>query len=397
MQNHSLIEIRTGRDSQKNADVMMELFSVIPSFHDEWYAGLLWPRETLSFEISLDHQIISYYLYVPDRLIEYIKSTLGAHYPEATITPHPQDDYLSYFHPQANPSFRTDNLFSLTQSLVLENEQAFPLKDYREFSPETDSLAPLLSHLSQGTQLEKAVIQLIVGHDDEHWKARYENLINPSSSTDSSTNSTQMSGLEKSLLESKIHAKCLNVNLNVALVSTDRDRAWLFFDGILDALNNLRKPESNALKRKIQALPLPNRHIQHMLDRRLVKSTSFHLSVFELASIYHFPNQLLSTIPNLSWGKNLLGEPPENLPIVRKEYDPAIKREINVFAQTTFKNETQKYGIRRVDRRRHMYVIGKTGTGKSTMLANMAINDLRNGEGLCFIDPHGDAIDLLLN
>ena len=68
-----------------------------------------------------------------------------------------------------------------------------------------------------------------------------------------------------------------------------------------------------------------------------------------------------------------------------------------MFAETLYKNEINRYGIRRADRRRHMYVIGKTGTGKSTMLANMAINDLRNNEGICFIDPHGDAIDILLN
>ena len=397
MKDHSLLEIRTGRDSQKNADIMMELFSVIPSFHDEWYAGLFWPKETLSFEISLANQVISFYLYVPNRLIEYIKSTLGAHYPEATITPLVNDDYLSYFHHQATPSFQTDNLSLLTQSLVLESEEGFPLKDYREFGVESDSLAPLLSHLSKGTSLERAVIQLIIGHDNERWKSHYENLINPSISADSQTTSAQLPSLAKSLIESKIHTKCLSVNLNIALIAADKDRAWLFLDGILDAFNNLRKPESNALRRKSQAFPMPNHMIERMLDRRLARSSRFHLSVFELATIYHFPNQLLSTIPNLSWGKNLLGEPPENLPIVRKEYDVAIKKEINVFAQTAFKNEMQKYGIRREDRRRHMYVIGKTGTGKSTMLANMAINDLRNNEGLCFIDPHGDAIDILLN
>jgi DNA helicase HerA-like ATPase len=54
------------------------------------------------------------------------------------------------------------------------------------------------------------------------------------------------------------------------------------------------------------------------------------------------------------------------------------------------------FGIKRKDRARHMYVIGKTGMGKSTLLENMAIQDIRNGEGMAFIDPHGSTADRLL-
>ena len=111
----------------------------------------------------------------------------------------------------------------------------------------------------------------------------------------------------------------------------------------------------------------------------------------------HLPNKKLATIPNIAWGKTLLGEPPEDLPVVSKDTPPEIKNNINPFARTTYKNQQVVYGIKRNDRRRHMYVIGKTGTGKSTLLANMAINDLKNDEGLCVIDPHGDLVDIILN
>lgn len=66
--------------------------------------------------------------------------------------------------------------------------------------------------------------------------------------------------------------------------------------------------------------------------------------------------------------------------------------EINFFAKTNFRNRQVPFGIKKDDRRRHMYVIGKTGMGKTTMMENMAIQDIRNGNGLCFIDPHGDSI-----
>ncbi len=69
---------------------------------------------------------------------------------------------------------------------------------------------------------------------------------------------------------------------------------------------------------------------------------------------------------------------------------------INYFAQTDFRGKKVPFGIKSEDRAKHVYVIGKTGMGKSTMLENMAIQDIKNGEGMCFIDPHGKTAELLL-
>ena len=71
--------------------------------------------------------------------------------------------------------------------------------------------------------------------------------------------------------------------------------------------------------------------------------------------------------------------------------------EIVPLGHTRFKNRDVLYGIKRADRRRHVYIVGKTGTGKSTLLANMAIHDIQQGEGLCIIDPHGDLVETLLD
>ena len=69
---------------------------------------------------------------------------------------------------------------------------------------------------------------------------------------------------------------------------------------------------------------------------------------------------------------------------------------ITYFAETDARNKRVKFGIKAKDRTRHVYVIGKTGMGKSTLLENMAVQDIMNGEGMCFIDPHGKTADLLL-
>ncbi|MDO8482932.1 MAG: type IV secretion system DNA-binding domain-containing protein [bacterium] len=70
---------------------------------------------------------------------------------------------------------------------------------------------------------------------------------------------------------------------------------------------------------------------------------------------------------------------------------------VTYFAQTDSRNKRIPFGIKRRDRSRHMYVVGKTGMGKSTLLENMAIQDIRNGEGMAFIDPHGKTAELLLD
>ncbi len=71
--------------------------------------------------------------------------------------------------------------------------------------------------------------------------------------------------------------------------------------------------------------------------------------------------------------------------------------QINFFAKTNFRNRQVPFGIKTDDRRRHMYIIGKTGMGKTTLMENMVIQDIRNGKGVCFIDPHGDSLKKILD
>ncbi len=70
--------------------------------------------------------------------------------------------------------------------------------------------------------------------------------------------------------------------------------------------------------------------------------------------------------------------------------------QINYFAETDSRNRRVTFGIKAEDRTRHVYVIGKTGMGKSTLLENMAAQDIRNGNGFAFLDPHGSAIETIL-
>lgn len=105
------------------------------------------------------------------------------------------------------------------------------------------------------------------------------------------------------------------------------------------------------------------------------------LSTEELASIYHFPNILVQT-PGIKWAPAKTSAVPVNLP-----------GSGTLFAKTNYRGVVEDIRITPNDKIRHVYIIGQTGTGKSVMMKNMIIDDIKAGNGLCFIDPHGDAAE----
>ncbi len=134
---------------------------------------------------------------------------------------------------------------------------------------------------------------------------------------------------------------------------------------------------------------------------RITKSTElpagftrppFLLSAEEVATLWHVPNILVKT-PNMDWVISKKLEPPVNLP-VEGVTDPPDS--LTVLGESVFQGQRLRFGIRPDDRRRHIYVIGKTGMGKSTILENMIYSDVVGGKGIAVIDPHGDLIEACL-
>ena len=113
----------------------------------------------------------------------------------------------------------------------------------------------------------------------------------------------------------------------------------------------------------------------------------------ELATIYHMPNLLVKT-PTIYWVQSRKLEPPAHVPSDIPNADGSIN---TILGKTNYRGSQSIFGIQPVDRRRHIYVIGKTGMGKSTLLENMIYSDICAGKGVGVIDPHGDLADAVLN
>ncbi|MBT4936464.1 type IV secretion system DNA-binding domain-containing protein [Candidatus Peregrinibacteria bacterium] len=130
--------------------------------------------------------------------------------------------------------------------------------------------------------------------------------------------------------------------------------------------------------------------LKRFQKRSIIKP--FILNTEEVATLWHLPNNTVNT-PNIQWVQSNKLEAPLNLP-QKSNTNP---NDFTALGNTNFRLQKSIFGIKRDDRRRHMYIIGKTGMGKSTILENMIVSDIANGKGVAVIDPHGDLAEAILN
>ncbi|MCB9813494.1 MAG: DUF87 domain-containing protein [Pseudomonadales bacterium] len=389
---HTILELRTGRDSEHTPESAVQLFASLPNLKNRWHWKLLRKDEHLSFEIIVENQTIFFQMYVPDRLINYVKSILIASYPEILIAEINHDSLDGFLNRHDNYAKNKSHFFEMG-SFNLKKPQYLPLKTYKDFS-DTDPMSAILSTLSKLEEFDRVIIQYVISKSSEKWKAGI--TTDRTANTENENSPLQILSVQKQKVNKKLDSKSLKTSIRLAISSDSQQRSKVIFDTLAAAFDVVSDSEGNSLILHRKYV-LKKRFLKLLKSRSFKGSPKFNLSLEEAATLLHMPNLKLSTISNIAWGKNLLGEPPENLPIITRDMDPELKGEINAFAKTQYKNNDVVYGLKRDDRRRHMYVIGKTGTGKSTLLANMAINDLKNNEGICIIDPHGDLIETILN
>jgi len=187
-------------------------------------------------------------------------------------------------------------------------------------------------------------------------------------------------------LKEKLSSLWYGVDIRLACAGTDTLTAKLnikelfsplsifaFFDNNSFALGDISSGEKQA----------------YYLKHRICTDSSI-LSTQELSGLVHFPTTYVQT-PNINWVLARSFEPPVNLPIITTK-----DNDLTPIGRTNFRGENQLFGVGPNDRRRHMYIIGKTGMGKSTLLENMIVDDIQKGRGVAVIDPHGDLAEAII-
>ena len=187
-----------------------------------------------------------------------------------------------------------------------------------------------------------------------------------------------------SAISQKAAHPLFDVNLRALASAQTQERALEILEQLQSSFEQLGSPTLNQIKFRKASRQRAKKLFYRFSFRIFNERETLLLSSGELASLFHFPSPNLAT-PHIKWLKARQAPAPANLP-----------KEGIIIGKNVFRGEERKVPILKDDRRRHLYVIGQTGTGKSVLLQEMIRQDIATGEGVALIDPHGDMAEKIL-
>ncbi len=370
-----ILEIKIPRENEYTPESAEALFSglskslTIPGFFNRLRGSK--PR-VLVLEIACYNQQIRFYVILERDFLPYFESQILAVYPLAVLSE--TQDCLCHI-----------NSFFAGQ-IVQSASFYYPIRTYQEFK-DVDPLSSFLAVMSKAGGKDLFLVQIVLEPAPKNWQKKAQAAVE---------RGIKISETERQALpaEALIKQKISEVGLRVGIRLVASSEVLLQF--LIGAFAVFSRGDGNSLIFKKPNFLISEKFKKAILDRQLGFTPLWQIfSISELATLWHLPNKNIK-IPNIAWGRAVLTEAPENLPVAINLTEEQ-KQEINFFAKTEFKNRLVTFGIKNSDRRRHIYIIGKTGTGKSTLIANMAIDDLKKRRGMAIIDPHGDLSEILLD
>jgi hypothetical protein len=375
------LHIAIPRDTEVTPESASTFLSTFPqilhkSLFDVWIKGE--ERPTLALEVAVWEQKIHFLVTCSSHLTSFVTAQIQSTYPLATITP------IADPLPQLSPRLAVGEL-------RLSLASFYPLKTWSDFR-ETDPMNTYLSILSKAEPGEVMWLSWSLGSAPATWQAAGRAALDRGRSVGVSPGRDGYTERRGTLpnargIEEKIAHPGFATTFRVGTSSPAR------LQELAAVFQAYARSDGNGWQ---LARPLfGSSGWQQALVFRKAERRSRVLSIPELATLWHLPSDKVK-IPMITWGQHVFSEPPENLPIAEGKTDEE-KAGINFFGRTFFKNRDLIFGIKDTDRRRHVWAIGKTGTGKSTLIANMAIDDIKKGRGIAVIDPHGDLSDVILN
>lgn len=375
----TLFQVRLPQNNEYTIESMTSFLSTLTQSVKKGFWENLTKSHSLlaSLEIVLKDGQIYFYFVCPTSSSEFLKSQLLSQFNTALISVSP--DYLQNL---AYPIY--------ISQLGYARADAYPLKSSRDFR-DTDPLTSVLASLSRSSKTtDFFVYQILLSPPPKSWTNQLISTIQNGVLVDSVKNQ-RSAHPDKQVFEQKIQFPVILGQIN--LISNNRT----LLSSLSSSFGVYTNPRGNLLLPKEPNLISSDALKSSILGRTIRRRLKKHVfNTEELSLLWHFPGKL-TKVPNLAWGKTLYADPPENLPVAEGVGEDE-KQNITFFAKTEFRNKETIFGIKDgEDRRRHTYIIGKSGTGKTTLIANMAIDDIRKGKGVAIIDPHGDLSQTILD
>lgn len=360
-----------------------------------------------SFEIVLGKDnLITFYMAVPAYLVDYIKQQLFSKYPNCQIEE--VEDY-NIFDSQG---------YVAIGYLKLLKANMFPILTYKQVN-NIDPIVPVISVLSKFSEGQTGAVQFVMRSARGDWRKRGvkvasemhqgKDLKKALASTQKGFLSSivgdpsdwffsggskpkeqqgqhKLSPMEEQMakgIEEKAAKAGLDVNIRVVAFAPLEHQAKENLRRIVDSFAQYSSYQyANGFKAVIKG---DGKKLVHdFIYRNFREESGMVLNTEEMASLWHLP--LPNTpVPRINWLTARRMPPPLNIP-----------REGVVLGENVYRGVKTEIRMREDDRRRHMYIIGMTGTGKSTTMATMAVQDIRDGKGVCIVDPHGELVEEVL-
>ncbi len=389
-------EQETPKDFKELIAPMEQLFSSLTTIiHQRNFVDWLFSTPAhVSFEITAADGIIHFFIVCPKRVQNIVERQLHSYYPQAELTV-----------TKPVKVFRKES--KAVAGAVIEQAKSFvlPIKTYQYL--ESDPLSGLTNALTKLESHESASVQVLIRPTNERWR-QHTHI----ASQDVMNNRTHlvsrgplgrtvgllMSGQTNPDQKEKIHLSRQQEEMLQALqekgskvgfetmiriiaTGASQDRADNTLKILIAAFSQFHAPQFNSFKYR----SVPSTRIgRDYLLRLFGNAPKMILNAEELSSIYHLPTKLIET-PGVKWQMARTLPPPADLP-----------EEGVIIGAAKYRGTEKLVRLKDDDRRRHVFMIGKTGVGKTTLFEGMIEQDMFNGKGLCFIDPLGDAIEQLI-
>lgn len=382
----SHLQIRNPKDDETPIESATQIFSsLLPYPYVTLFRRLIRQPKTYAFEIYLLGQTIYFYIAAPKVTETLISSLINSSFPMSKIqkTTDPMDIL-----------FKSKEI--AVGEVILNNSFHYPVKTYYDFR-DVDPLSALLGFMAKQDPNLRMCVQIVMTPASFPWQketvAAASKTVYDTASEKFNRNPSQLLMMRKASFQGG------KVGIRLIVGSNSPGLHPLpFVQNLAGTFGTFSLGEGNQFVFR-KPMIWRDRLIRKIKTRQLTyfERKEQVLNAQELASLWHPPGILLAGLKNIAWGKTLAGEPPENLPIITPNMSDEQKKNLNFFAKTEFKNKDTIFGIKDADRRKHVYIIGKTGAGKSTLIANMAIDDIRKDRGIGIIDPHGDLSETILD
>ena len=352
--------------------------------------------KAMVFEVAVHNSggEIFFYLSVPRDTIEFTTRQIQGYFPDASVLP--STDYTIF----------NENSAVVAGYVQVKENQVLPFRTYRE--AEVDTFAPVISTLSKLDEIGAgATLQVVIKPTPPIVKKSITSVIEKMKQGEKFSEAIQHTSIIKDLKQALFKktdsqtkeniideeiVKALNqklakplfwVNLRIVVSANSSGQASEIFSSIASSLTQFTAPLRNSFK-----IIKPRRTKKLIYDyifREFRQKTAILLNAEEITSFFHLPASS-TDVPRIKWLNTKEAPPPDNLP-----------KDGVIIGTNDFRGDRQLIKILDNDRRRHFYIIGQTGTGKSYLMLNLAKQDMEAGRGLCVIDPHGELVDKVLS